>query len=278
MTKRITLLCLLSALALTGCAAKNDAGIVLHKKPDLTRVTPGTPANKVASLKKPIKREVITKGDLKGAEAWLYEWDAPNDEVNNKMYTSVIVKDGVILGYAEDTPDKWSKNPELFKAAEIASSWENAMGYMAQAAQYRAAADFASGYGAAMANRSRSTPSYASQNFLAYKPWENAQPANYGMVGGSAAAPAWNNAFSSQNVYPTLPGSGGMRDVSAINPIGAAQGGKVYPTLPNSLGMRDITKTEPTGVVQDGKVYPTIPGSGGMRDITKMEPIGVVGQ
>jgi hypothetical protein len=48
--------CVLALGALLGgCATKNDAGIVLHKKPDLTKVTPGTPVNKVASLKKPIK-------------------------------------------------------------------------------------------------------------------------------------------------------------------------------------------------------------------------------
>jgi hypothetical protein len=89
MIKRLAFICLFSAFLLSGCATKNDAGITLHKKPDLTKVTPGTPVSKVASLKKPIKREVITKGELKGAEAWLFEWDAPNDEVNNKMRTSV---------------------------------------------------------------------------------------------------------------------------------------------------------------------------------------------
>lgn len=143
---------------LAGCATKNDAGIVLHKKPDLTKVAPGTPVSKVPSLKKPIKREVITKGELKGAEAWLYEWDAPNDEVNNKMYTSVVVKDGAVVAYVEDSPDKWRTNPQLFKAAKMASSWENAMGYFAKAAQYQAAADFAAGYGAAMVNSAATAP------------------------------------------------------------------------------------------------------------------------
>jgi hypothetical protein len=33
-------------------------------------------------------------------------WDLPNDEVNNKMFTSVVVKDGVILGWHEETADK----------------------------------------------------------------------------------------------------------------------------------------------------------------------------
>jgi hypothetical protein len=132
---------ILVALFAVGCATTNDAGIVLQKRPDLSKVTPGTPVSKVASLKKPIKREVITKGELKGAEAWLYEWDAPNDEVNNKMFTSVVVKDGVILGYAEDTPDKWRKDSKLYEAAKLASSWENIGGYMAKAARYQMVAD-----------------------------------------------------------------------------------------------------------------------------------------
>lgn len=51
MIKRLATLCLLLELALSGCATKNDAGIVLHKKPDLSKVAPGTPVNKVAGLK-----------------------------------------------------------------------------------------------------------------------------------------------------------------------------------------------------------------------------------
>ena len=279
-----------SLLFLAGCATKNDAGITLYKKPDLSKVAPGTPLKKVAGLKKPIKKEALTKGDLKGAEAWLFEWDLPNDEVNNKMFTSVVVKDGVILGYAEESADKWSKNPKLHKAAKMDSAWEDMAGYMAQAARYQAAASALANYNA---TRPQFDPVQAASAIYAnsYQPWNNSGTVNYGMVGGgpiaygggnqsdaSMSAPAFNNSFNTQKVYPVLPNSFGMRDISKINPIGAAQGGKVYPTLPNSLGMRDITKTEPIGVVQDGKVYPSIPGSGGMRDITKMEPIGVVGQ
>jgi hypothetical protein len=186
MIQRLAVLCLISALLLPGCATKNDAGIVLHKKPDLTKVTPGTPVNKVASLKKPIKREVITKGELKGAEAWLYEWDAPNDEVNNKMFTSVVVKDGVILGYAEETPDKWRKNRKLHEAAKMASSWEDIAGHMAKAARYQAVANYLASRPAP--RQSSFDPVQASQNFFAYRPWENAQPVNYGMIGGSSQA------------------------------------------------------------------------------------------
>jgi hypothetical protein len=188
MIKQGAFLCLISALLLTGCATKNDAGVVLHKKPDLTKVTPGTPVNKVAGLKKPIKREVITKGELKGAEAWLYEWDAPNDEVNNKMFTSVVVKDGVIIGYAEDTPDKWRKDRKLHEAAKTASTWEDIAGHMAKAARYQMAANMLANYSAMNASRPRYDPVQASQNFFNYRPWENAQPVNYGMVGNAMAS------------------------------------------------------------------------------------------
>lgn len=158
----------------------------LYKKPDLTKVTPGTPVNKVGALKKPNKREVITKGELKGAEAWLYEWDAPNDEVNNKMFTSVVVKDGVVLGYAEDTPDKWRKDPKLHKAAKLQSSFEDLSSSLAQAARYQAAASMLAGYNAYNASRPRYDPVAASQNFFTYKPWENApSTVNYGMMGGN---------------------------------------------------------------------------------------------
>ena len=187
MIQRLALLCLISALLTSGCATKNDAGVVLHKKPDLSKVTPWTPISKVAGLKKPIKREVITKGELKGAQAWLYEWDAPNDEVNNKMFTSVVVKDGIITGFYEETPDKWRKDPEMLKQAKLQSAFEDLASSMAQAAQYQAAAGYLAGYGAQMANRAASAPMQAYNNAYAssYKPWETApSTVNYGMIGG----------------------------------------------------------------------------------------------
>lgn len=193
MIQRLALLCLISALLTSGCATKNDAGVVLHKKPDLSKVTPGTPISKVAGLKKPIKREVITKGELKGAQAWLYEWDAPNDEVNNKMFTSVVVKDGVITGFYEETPDKWRKDPGMFKQAKMQSAFEDLASSMEQAAQYQAAAGYLASYGAQMANRASSAPMEAYNNAYAssYKPWETAPSTavNYGMIGDGNISP-----------------------------------------------------------------------------------------
>ena len=173
----------LAAMLLGGCATTNDAGVRLYKKPDLSKLVPGTPVNKVSGLKKPIKKEAFTKGDLKGAEAWLYEWDLPNDEVNNKMFTSVVVKDGIILGYAEESADKWSKAPELHKAAKAQSALEDYAGYMAQAAYYDMAAGMLANYAA---TRPRYDPVQASSTMFAnsYQPWKNSGTVNYGMVGG----------------------------------------------------------------------------------------------
>lgn len=167
---------------LTGCVTKNDAGVRLYKKPDLTKVTPGTPINKVAGLKKPIKKEVFTKGDLKGAEAWLFEWDLPNDDVNNRMFTSVIVKDGIILGYAEETAEKWSKQPELYKAAKKLSAGENFVGHMAKAAYYERAAGMLANYNA---TRPRYDPVQSASAMFAnsYQPWKSSGTVNYGTIG-----------------------------------------------------------------------------------------------
>jgi hypothetical protein len=137
------------AVVLAGCATTtNDAGVRLYKKPDLSKVAAGTPVAKVAALKNPIHREAITKGVLKGAEVWVYEWDAPDDEVNNRMFTYVVVRDGAIIDYVEDSPDKWRKDPKSYKAAKLASSWEDISGYMAQAARYQAAANMLANYSA----------------------------------------------------------------------------------------------------------------------------------
>jgi hypothetical protein len=241
--------------AIVGCATKNDSGVVLYKKPDLSKVAPGTPVSKVAGLKKPIKREVITKGELKGAEAWLYEWDAPNDEVNNKMFTSVVVKDGIITGFYEETPEKWRKDPEMLKQAKLQSAFEDLASSMAQAAQYQAAAGFAAAYGAQMANRAASAPMQAYNNAYtsSYKPWENAQPANFGMVGGSPIA--FGGQQESTNLRSlccrVLPrqrlrlrnrhGVNGWRRVAGVNRRGGRQ---VKPTvaaeLANNRGVSDL--------------------------------------
>jgi len=154
-------------LAVAGCATTNDAGVRLYKKPDLSKVVAGTPVKKVAGLKNPVKREIISKGDLKGAELWLYEWDAPNDEVNNRMFTSVVVKDGALVGFVEETVEKWQKDPKLHNAAVIDSKFENLASLQARIASYQAAAAVLANYNA---SRPQFTPVAPTQNFYSYQP------------------------------------------------------------------------------------------------------------
>ena len=169
----------------------------------------------------------------------------------------------------------------LQKQAKLQSAFEDLASSMAQAAQYQAAAGFAAAYGAQMANRAASAPMQAYNNAYtsSYKPWENAQPANFGMVGGSPIAFGGQQESTTrpqasqtpQKVYPTW-GISGARDITK-GQSGVVQDGKVYPTWGIS-GARDITKGQ-SGVVQDGKVYATVPGTG-MRDISKIAPSGVI--
>ena len=128
------LLIALGVVFAAGCTAVNNSGVALHRKPDLSGVIPGTSLRRVAGLGEPAKKEPLVSADPKGPEVWIYEWDLPDDGVNNKMFTSVVVKDGIILGYAEETPDKWTKNPVLYNEAVQASELENGASLAAMAA------------------------------------------------------------------------------------------------------------------------------------------------
>lgn len=282
--------CLFTIAAfLGGCVTTNDAGLRLYDKPDMSKLVPslkdgyvvdtgfvGPPISKLSRLPNPVTRTAITKGKWKGAELWSYEWDMPNDEVNNKMYTVVVVKNGYIVDYAEESAGKWYDNPKMYESAKLASSWENIGGYMAQAARYERAANAGAAY------RSKA-PSFNPMQFVSsaptYRPWENAQPANYGMIGGGPipfggqqiTSTTQSTSAAPQKVYPTW-GISGARDITK-GQSGVVQDGKVYPTWGIS-GARDITKGQ-SGVVQDGKVYATVPGTG-MRDISKIAPSGVI--
>ncbi len=195
MTYRIKAIALsfLAIFALTSCATTNHAGVRLYKKPDLSKLEAGTPISKVASLKKPIKREAITKGELAGSEALYYEWDSPNDDVNNRMFTTVVVKNGIIIGYLEETTEKWTKNPKMYSAAKYDSSLENIASLQAQIASYQMAT-------AMLANYNYTRPQFnpvqqATQNLYTYKPWAtNSNPANQGLLVGQQAFSQNDNA------------------------------------------------------------------------------------
>lgn len=131
---------LAAVLALTGCATTNDSGVRLLPKPDLSGVAPGTPVDQVAALRKPARKQAVTDGRFAGAETWIYEWDSPDDGVNNRMFTSVVVKDGVVLDHNEETPDKWRQSPQLHMTAKVESALEDVASLNANAARQQRAA------------------------------------------------------------------------------------------------------------------------------------------
>lgn len=131
------LLVLLAAAGLAGCATTNDSGVVLHTKPDLSTVVPGTPVDKVAALKTPLRKEPITVGADHGAELWIYEWDLPDDGVNNRMFTSVVVKDGLVVSFREETADKWQQDKQLHLTAKLDSALEDVSSLKAAAVRYQ---------------------------------------------------------------------------------------------------------------------------------------------
>jgi hypothetical protein len=128
---------LCAAIGLSGCTTTNDSGVVLHRKPELSAVAPGTPIAKVAELKNPLKKEPIIEGEQTGAETWIYEWDLPDDGVNNRMFTSVVVKDGVIVSFREETADKWKEDAQLHRVAKLDSALEDVSSLKAAAARYQ---------------------------------------------------------------------------------------------------------------------------------------------
>jgi hypothetical protein len=137
-----------AVLGLGGCTATNDSGVTLHRKPDLSGVIPGTPIAQITGLKKPVKKEAMTDGEHQGAELWFYEWDLPDDGVNNRMFTSVVVDNGVIVSYREDTADKWKQDGKMHMAAKLDSALEDVSSLKAAASRYQRVASLRDNYNA----------------------------------------------------------------------------------------------------------------------------------
>ena len=145
---RLTLI-VTTALGLVGCATTNDSGVVLHRKPDFSSVVPGTPIEKIADLKKPLRKEPIANGDSQGGEVWTYEWDLADDGVNNRMFTTVVVKDGVIVSIREETAEKWQQDPQLHMVAKLDSALEDVSSLKATASRYQRVASLRENHNAA---------------------------------------------------------------------------------------------------------------------------------
>lgn len=92
-------------LFLCGCA-----GTRTLKKRNLSSVQVGQPVAAHKVLRKPTYVLPVAKGRDKGARMHVYEWDKPGDEINNRMYTYVVVRDGRVVRIFEDPPDKYEKD------------------------------------------------------------------------------------------------------------------------------------------------------------------------
>ncbi len=251
---------------LVAACAKNEYGIPLKKKPDLSAVQPGTPISKVRGLKKPIKKEALTQGELNGAEAWLFEWNLPNDEVNNRMFTSVVVKDGVVLGWHEETPDKWTKSPELYKAARLDTALENLAAAQARAAYTRMALG-------ALASQNASRAAYDPMQYVntstfLYKP-EPYTPIPFGgLAGGQTGAQFTAPSLATARPLPASVGSP-MGRFNPANPMSeyAKPAGRFNPNNPMSA------YSSPTGALN-----PNNPNSEITKPTGRYNPNNPMGQ
>ncbi len=226
---------LATALALTGCAATNDSGVALHRKPDLSSVSPGTPVAKVPALKKPLRKEPANDPALPGAEVWLFEWDLPDDGVNNRMFTSVVVKDGLVVGIREETPDKWQQDPQQHMAAKLDSALEDVASLKATAARYHRVASLRENYQAApyadtwdlLAERTRFI-----RRESAPSPAADQGPAD------QTAAPAENQAAPAPAPMPATP------VIAPAAPPNPAPGESVVQSAPPRKTLRELEAEE----------------------------------
>ena len=90
---------------LGGCA-----GTRILKKRDLSSVQVGVAVTSSKVLRKPTYILPVAKGRDKGAQLYVYEWDKPGDEINNRMYTYVVVREGRVARIFEDPADKYEKD------------------------------------------------------------------------------------------------------------------------------------------------------------------------
>lgn len=93
------------SLFLCGCA-----GMPILKKRDFSSVQVGDAVTSSKTLRKPTYILPVAKGRDKGAQMYVYEWDKPGDEINNRMYTYVVVREGRVARIFEDPPDKYEKD------------------------------------------------------------------------------------------------------------------------------------------------------------------------
>ena len=109
---------LLSVLA-AGCAGPKTL-----RKRDLSSVQVGDAVVTSKPLRKPTYILPVTRGRDKGSQMLVYEWDKPDDEIINRMYTYVVVRDGRVTGIFEDPADKYDKDARAAAYAFLDSEGE----------------------------------------------------------------------------------------------------------------------------------------------------------
>jgi hypothetical protein len=55
---------------------------------------------------------------------YVYEWDKPDDNIVNRMYTYVVVRDGLVAAVFEDPADKYEKDAKAAAYAFLDSEGE----------------------------------------------------------------------------------------------------------------------------------------------------------
>lgn len=114
----LIILVLLSVLA-AGCAGPKTL-----RKRDFSAVQVGDAVATSKPLRKPTYILPVTQGRHEGAQMLVYEWDKPDDEIVNRMYTYVVVRDGRVTKIFEDPADKYEKDARAAAYAFLDSEGE----------------------------------------------------------------------------------------------------------------------------------------------------------
>lgn len=118
-------------LVLGMAAAVGCAGPKTLKKRDLSSVQPGEVAALSKKLSKPTYILPVTKGPYRGSQMYVYEWDKPGDNIVNRMYTYVVITDGVVTAVFEDPDDKYEKDAKAAAYAFLDSEGERKLSSIA---------------------------------------------------------------------------------------------------------------------------------------------------
>jgi hypothetical protein len=122
MPRAMLILPVLLAVLSAGCAGPKTL-----RKRDFSSVQVGDALASTKQLRKPTYILPVTKGRYEGAQMLVYEWDKPDDEIINRMYTYVVVRDGRVAMIFEDPADKYEKDARAAAYAFLDSEGEREM-------------------------------------------------------------------------------------------------------------------------------------------------------